>query len=65
MALVLSRKSGERISALKKVGGGYAPLGTIIVDKIEGNRVKLALEFGPDVRLVRSELSPRGERGEK
>jgi len=46
--LVLSRKTNERI----EVGDNI----TIIVNKIAGNRVSLAIEAPRDVRVVRGEL---------
>jgi carbon storage regulator len=48
--LVLSRKVGERLV----IGDDIV----LIVNKIAGNRVTLAIEAPNDVRIVRGELSP-------
>lgn len=49
--LVLSRKLGERLV----IGDDIV----LIVNKIAGNRVTLAIEAPNQVRIVRGELSPR------
>ncbi len=51
--LVLSRKVGEAI----KIGDNV----TIIVKKIKGNCVTIAIEAPPDVRVVRAELKKKGD----
>jgi carbon storage regulator len=48
--LVLSRRVGEKIM----IGGGI----TVVVTRVSGNRVTLALEAPDDVRIVRGELKP-------
>jgi carbon storage regulator CsrA len=59
MALVLSRKPGESID----IGNA-----TIEIISVAGNRVRLAIQAPPDVRVLRSELagkdSPDGETSE-
>lgn len=49
--LVLSRKVGEKLV----IGGNI----TVVVSKIAGNRVTLAIEAPQDVRIVRGELAPQ------
>ncbi len=51
--LVLSRKLGERLV----IGDDIV----LIVNKIAGNRVTLAIEAPSSVRIVRGELSPLEE----
>lgn len=51
MALVLSRKIGERL----KIGEAVE----VIVSKILGNRVTLAIVAPEDVRVIRAELDQR------
>lgn len=48
--LVLSRKQGERLVIGNDV--------VVIVNKVAGNRVTLAIEAPSEVRVVRGELSP-------
>ena len=48
--LVLSRKVGEAIHIGEDI--------TVIVSRIDGNRVRLALTAPRDVHIVRSELEP-------
>lgn len=48
--LVLSRQAGEQI----KIGDNI----TVIVSRIAGNRVMLAVEAPRDVHIVRGELKP-------
>ncbi len=48
--LVLSRKPGEKIC----IGNGI----TVIVNRIAGGRVTLAIDAPEDVRILRGELSP-------
>jgi carbon storage regulator len=48
--LVLSRKVGERLV----IGDDIV----VIINKIAGNRVTIAIEAPNDVRIVRGELSP-------
>jgi carbon storage regulator len=56
--LVLSRKQGERLVIGDDV--------VLIINKIAGNRVTIAIEAPHDVRIVRGELAPlpRIESGE-
>ena len=49
--LVLSRKQGEKIC----IGNGI----TVIVNRIAGGRVTLAIDAPVDVKILRGELSPR------
>ena len=49
--LVLSRKQGEKIC----IGNGI----TVIVNRIVGGRVTLAIDAPQDVKILRGELSPR------
>ncbi len=49
--LVLSRKVGEKLI----IGGNI----TVVVSRIAGNRVTLAIEAPKEVRIVRGELSPQ------
>lgn len=52
MALVLSRKKGEKID--------FVDLGiSIYVDQIKGNRVSIAIEAPKGVRILRSELNDK------
>lgn len=53
--LVLSRKLGERLV----IGDDIV----LIVNKIAGNRVTLAIEAPNHVRIVRGELSPLEQNG--
>jgi carbon storage regulator len=55
--LVLSRKEGERLV----IGDDI----TLVISKIEGNRVSIGIEAPRDVKIMRSELStnPTGETG--
>ena len=59
MALVLSRKPGESI----EIGNA-----TVEIVSVAGNRVRLAIQAPPDVRVLRSELagevSPDGQTSE-
>ena len=48
--LVLSRKVGEAIHIGEDI--------TVVVSRIDGNRVRLALSAPRDVHIVRSELKP-------
>lgn len=48
--LVLSRKQGERVMIGDDV--------VLVISKISGNRVAIAIEAPRDVRVVRGELSP-------
>ena len=48
--LVLSRKQGERLVIGDDV--------VLIINKIAGNRVTIAIEAPHDVRIVRGELAP-------
>lgn len=48
--LVLSRKVGERLN----IGDDIV----LVISKIAGNRVTLAIEAPADVRVVRGELPP-------
>ena len=48
MALVLSRKPGESI----EIGNA-----TVEIVSVAGNRVRLAIQAPPDVRVLRSELA--------
>ena len=48
--LVLSRQTGEKI----KIGDNI----TVIVSRIAGNRVMLAVEAPRDIHIVRGELKP-------
>ena len=48
--LVLSRKVGEAIHIGEDI--------TVVVSRIDGNRVRLALTAPRDVHIVRSELEP-------
>ena len=50
--LVLSRKPGERLV----IGDDIV----LVVNKIAGNRVTIAIEAPRDVRVVRGELAPLG-----
>jgi carbon storage regulator len=52
--LVLSRKVGEAIHIGDQI--------TVIVSRIDGNRVRLALNAPRDVHIVRSELEPLSAR---
>ncbi|TVQ01137.1 MAG: carbon storage regulator [Planctomycetaceae bacterium] len=49
--LVLSRKVGERLN----IGDDIV----LVISKIAGNRVTLAIEAPADVRVVRGELPPK------
>jgi len=49
--LVLSRKVGEKLV----IGGNI----TVVVSRIAGNRVTLAIEAPKEVRIVRGELAPQ------
>lgn len=62
--LVLSRKQNGRIDLLIQCCGGYEPLGTVIVNKIEGNRVSLGLELRKDVLIKRAELDDKPKESE-
>lgn len=53
--LVLSRKLGERLVIGEDI--------VLIVNKIAGNRVTLAIEAPNHVRIVRGELSPLEQSG--
>lgn len=48
--LVLSRKPGERLTIGEDI--------VLVVNKVSGNRVTLAIEAPQDVRIVRGELAP-------
>lgn len=48
--LVLSRKVGERLV----IGDGVV----VVVSKVSGNRVTLAIDAPREVRVVRGELAP-------
>lgn len=48
--LVLSRKPGERLMIGDDV--------VLVINKIAGNRVTIAIEAPRDVRVVRGELAP-------
>ena len=48
--LVLSRKVGERLVIGENI--------SVVVSKVAGNRVTLAIEAPPSVRIVRGELPP-------
>ncbi len=52
--LVLSRKVGEAIHIGEQI--------TVVVSRIDGNRVRLALNAPRDVHIVRSELEPLSAR---
>ena len=54
--LTLSRKVGERITIAGDID--------IVVKAIKGNRVKIAIEAPPTVRIVRQELASEGIRQE-
>ena len=49
--LVLSRKVGEKLV----IGGNI----TVVVSRIAGNRVTLAIDAPQEVRIVRGELAPQ------
>lgn len=49
--LVLSRKTGEEIV----IGNNIV----VKVTRIRGDKVRIAIEAPPDVRIMRSELTPR------
>ena len=51
--LVLSRKVGERIV----IGDNI----TVVVQRVSGGRVSLAIEAPQDVRILRGELDPFGD----
>jgi len=51
--LVLSRKVGEKIC----IGDGV----TIVVNRVQGNRVSLAIEAPMETRIVRGELRVNGD----
>lgn len=52
MALVLTRKNGERID--------FVELGiSITIDKIKGNRVSVAIEAPKGIKILRSELNDK------
>jgi len=51
--LVLSRKTGERIV----IGDNI----TVVVNRIDGNRVSIGIEAPRDVRIVRGELPDAAE----
>ncbi len=53
--LVLSRKPGERLV----IGDDIV----LVINKIAGNRVTIAIEAPRDVRVVRGELAPLLEQG--
>ena len=48
--LVLSRKAGEEIIVAGNI--------RIIVNRVSGNRVSLAIDAPDDVRVIRGELQP-------
>jgi carbon storage regulator CsrA len=50
--LVLSRKTGERLL----VGNA-----TIVIKAINGNRVQIAIEAPPEIRILRGEVKPNRE----
>ena len=52
--LVLSRKEGERLV----IGDDI----TIVVSKVNGNRVSIGIEAPRDVRIVRDELRVKDEK---
>lgn len=51
--LILSRKVGEQIV----IGEGI----TVVVSRVQGDRVTLGLEAPPEVRILRGELRPFDE----
>lgn len=53
--LVLSRKVGERLVIGDNV--------TIIISRIAGNRVTIAIEAPDDVRIRRGEIEPEETKG--
>ena len=55
--LVLSRKAGQRIVIDETV--------TIVIQRIQGNRVSVAIEAPDDVHIVRGELNERGPEQEE
>lgn len=57
MALVLERRIGEAV----KVNGNLS----VKVLRVRGNRVRLAFEAPPDVRILRDELCGQGESGKE
>lgn len=59
--LVLSRKVDGRVDLLIETCGGLTPLGTVIVAKVEGQRVKLGFELRKDVRILRREIAGETE----
>ncbi|HTQ39706.1 MAG TPA: carbon storage regulator [Pirellulales bacterium] len=52
--LILSRKVGERIV----IGSDI----TVVVSRVNGDRVTLGLEAPPEVHILRGELRPFGEK---
>jgi carbon storage regulator len=55
--LVLSRKVGEQIV----IDGNI----TLIINRIDGNRVSIAIEAPKDVKILRSELAPKKKTDEE
>lgn len=53
--LVLSRKKGEKI----RIGDNI----TIVVHRLNGNRVSLGIEAPPDCKIMRGELDPNDPPG--
>ena len=56
--LILTRNEGERVELL---GVSGIRLGTIVVERVRRNAVKLGFEFEDYIRIVRSELKPLDE----
>ena len=54
--LVLSRRPGERLTIGEDI--------VLVVNKVSGNRVTLAIEAPQDVRIVRGELAPLSKQKE-
>lgn len=54
--LILSRKIGERLVIGENV--------TVVVNRVNGNRVTLGIEAPKDVHIKRDELEPREDQKE-
>ncbi len=53
--LVLTRREGEELV----IGDPKAPTGTIRVVRIDGDRVRIALDFPREIDIHRRELVPK------
>lgn len=52
--LVLTRSEGDSVSVIDNTTG--KKVGSVVFLRLEGNRIRLGLDFSSDYKLVRDEL---------